>query len=146
MKKLSSKKGFTLIEMLVVIAIIAILVAVIVPAVTTSTTKAKAATDAANLRSIQAEAAIKYLSNTEGTIAASDFTFTPKLAASAYGDSAALSFYVYKDSVYALYGGKSVNDIAKVADSGKLSDMGSEGATVVSAATGTSATAKNITG
>lgn len=43
--------GFTLIEMLVVIAIVAILVAIIVPTVTSSTTKAKAATDASNLRS-----------------------------------------------------------------------------------------------
>lgn len=47
-----NKKGFTLIEMLVVIAIIAVLVSVIIPLVGESTTKAKAATDAANLRSI----------------------------------------------------------------------------------------------
>ena len=47
-----SKKGFTLIEMLVVIAIIAVLVSIIVPTVSTATNKAKAATDAANLRSI----------------------------------------------------------------------------------------------
>ena len=44
------KKGFTLIEMLVVIAIIAILVAVVVPAVSNGSKRAKAATDAANLR------------------------------------------------------------------------------------------------
>ena len=46
-----NKKGFTLIEMLVVIAIIAVLVSVVIPAVGQSTTRAKAATDAANLRS-----------------------------------------------------------------------------------------------
>ena len=46
-----NKKGFTLIEMLVVIAIIAVLVSVIIPTVTSATDKAKAATDAANLRS-----------------------------------------------------------------------------------------------
>ena len=46
-----SNKGFTLIEVLVVIAIIAILVAVIIPVVGSSTTKARAAADAANLRS-----------------------------------------------------------------------------------------------
>ena len=56
-----NKKGFTLIEMLVVIAIIAVLVAIIVPTVSSSTDKAKAATDAANLRTIAAEAAIDYL-------------------------------------------------------------------------------------
>jgi len=47
--------GFTLIEMLVVIAIIAVLVAVIVPAVTNATKKAKAAADAANMRILWGE-------------------------------------------------------------------------------------------
>ena len=47
----NSKKGFTLIEMLVVIAIVAVLVAVVIPTVGESTNRAKAATDAANLRS-----------------------------------------------------------------------------------------------
>ena len=46
-----SKKGFTLIEMLVVIAVIAVLVSIVIPAVTASTDKAKAGADAANLRS-----------------------------------------------------------------------------------------------
>ena len=50
MKK--NRKGFTLIEMLVVIAIIAILVAIIIPTVSNATLRAKAATDAANLRSV----------------------------------------------------------------------------------------------
>ena len=59
MKKMN-KKGFTLIEMLAVIAIIAVLVAIIVPAVGSSTTKAKAATDAANLRSVLSAATIEY--------------------------------------------------------------------------------------
>ena len=48
--------GFTLIEMLVVIAIIAMLVAVIMPTVTAASTKARAATDGANLRVILEEA------------------------------------------------------------------------------------------
>ena len=56
-----NKKGFTLIEMLVVIAIIAVLVAIVVPAVSNSTTKAQASTDAANLRSLTAEAQIACL-------------------------------------------------------------------------------------
>ena len=56
-----NKKGFTLIEMLVVIAIIAVLVSIIVPTVSNSTVKASAATNAANLRSFKAELAIDYL-------------------------------------------------------------------------------------
>ena len=67
-----NKKGFTLIEMLVVIAIIAVLVAIIVPTVKSSTTKAKAAADAANLRTITAQAGIEYLENDNKL--ASDFT------------------------------------------------------------------------
>ena len=71
MKKLN-KKGFTLIEMLVVIAIIAVLVAIIIPVVSNSTTKAKAATDAANLRAAKAVITTNYL---EGKYT-SDKTFT----------------------------------------------------------------------
>lgn len=56
MKKIHTKKGFTLIEMLVVIAIIAVLVAIIIPITTAATDKAKAATDAANLRSVLGQA------------------------------------------------------------------------------------------
>ena len=60
-----NKKGFTLIEMLVVIAIIAILVAIIIPTVLQSSAKAKAGTDAANLRSIVAEAYINVMSDSK---------------------------------------------------------------------------------
>lgn len=56
MEKRLNKKGFTLIEMLVVIAIIAVLVAIIIPVVVSSTDKAEAAADAANLRSVLGEA------------------------------------------------------------------------------------------
>ena len=60
MKKLN-KKGFTLVEMLVVIAIIAVLVAIIVPTTSSATNKAKAAANAANLRSVKAEIGIALL-------------------------------------------------------------------------------------
>jgi prepilin-type N-terminal cleavage/methylation domain-containing protein len=64
MKKMN-KKGFTLIEMLVVIAIIAILVAIVVPTVSSATMKSKGAADAANLRTITAQAAVDYLENSK---------------------------------------------------------------------------------
>ena len=64
-----NKKGFTLIEMLVVIAIIAVLVSIIVPTVSNSTVKAAAATDAANLRSVMAEVQVAVLSNPGATLA-----------------------------------------------------------------------------
>ena len=44
--------GFTLIEMLVVIAVIALLVSIVIPAIGTNISKAEATTDAANLRSV----------------------------------------------------------------------------------------------
>ena len=56
MKKRLDKKGFTLIEMLVVIAIIAVLVAIIIPVTVSATAKADAAVDAANLRSVLGQA------------------------------------------------------------------------------------------
>ncbi len=74
-----NKKGFTLIEMLVVIAIIAVLVAIIIPVVGNSTAKAEAATDAANLRSAKAALTIAVLNN--GAPSA-DTTYT----ADKYGD------------------------------------------------------------
>lgn len=55
MNRKVKKKGFTLVEMLIVIAIIAALVAVIMPIFGTSTIKSAAATNAANLRSIKGQ-------------------------------------------------------------------------------------------
>lgn len=48
----TNNKGFTLIEMLVVIAVIAVLISIVVPTVNQNLIKSKAATDAANLRTI----------------------------------------------------------------------------------------------
>lgn len=62
LKKLNNK-GFTLIEMLVVIAIIAVLVAIAIPTVTSATDKAAAATNAANLRSYKAAVTTAYLAD-----------------------------------------------------------------------------------
>ena len=69
-EKFQNKKGFTLIEMLIVVAIIAILVAVSIPLVNNALDRARQATDAANVRSAKAELMIRYLSEdaTQGTI------------------------------------------------------------------------------
>ena len=56
-----NNKGFTLIEMLIVVGIIAILVAVSIPMVNSSLEKTKIATDAANERAARAAAIITYL-------------------------------------------------------------------------------------
>ena len=53
-KKRKSKKGFTLMEMLIVVAIIAILVAIAIPTFSSQLNEAKKATDQANIRSAYA--------------------------------------------------------------------------------------------
>ena len=60
MKK-TNKKGFTLAELLVVVAIIAVLVAIAIPIFTAQLEKAREATDAANLRAAYAELAVDVL-------------------------------------------------------------------------------------
>lgn len=54
MKKMNNK-GFTLMEMLIVVAIIAVLVAIAIPVFTNQLEKAREATDEANIRSAYAE-------------------------------------------------------------------------------------------
>jgi|GEM_PF-3275749 len=117
MKKLN-KKGFTLIEMLVVIAIIAVLVAIIIPVVQTATEKAAAATNAANLRSIKAEATTDYLAGATETKGYVNFT-----AASGTGESAtAASFTVNSTAPTA----KKCGDCAKGATANILFDRDTE--------------------
>lgn len=52
--KARDKKGFTLMEMLIVVAIIAVLIAIAIPTFSSQLNKAKAATDQANVRSAYA--------------------------------------------------------------------------------------------
>lgn len=63
MKKLNKKKGFTLAELLVVVAIIAVLVAISIPMFTSQLNKAKKATNQANLRAAKGAAVSQYLSD-----------------------------------------------------------------------------------
>ena len=65
MKK--NKKGFTLAELLIVVAIVAVLTAIAIPVFTSSLEKARAATDAANIRAGYASVAAKgILENGDG--------------------------------------------------------------------------------
>ena len=56
-----NKKGFTLMEMLIVVAIIAILIAVAIPVFSAQLHKARVATDWANLRSFYADIQTDYM-------------------------------------------------------------------------------------
>lgn len=61
MKK--NNKGFTLMEMLIVVAIIAVLVAIAIPTFTASLNKARVATDEANIRSGYASTMLEILTS-----------------------------------------------------------------------------------
>ncbi len=62
MKK--NNKGFTLAELLIVVAIIAVLVAIAIPVFSAQLEKSKEATDIANIRSAYATLVAKYLEDT----------------------------------------------------------------------------------
>ena len=64
MKKIKNTKGFTLMEMLIVVAIIAILIAIAIPTFTAQLEKAREAADIANIRSTYSEAMVDYLNST----------------------------------------------------------------------------------
>lgn len=68
--KFQNKKGFTLVEMLIVVAIIAILIAVSIPLVSSALEKARDATDQANERAAKAVAVVKYLGVEDGSLEA----------------------------------------------------------------------------
>ena len=74
-KKIHSKKGFTLAELLIVVAIIAVLTAIAIPVFSSQLEKARQATDLANLRSAYAQASATALTETSGTGSAT----TPKM-------------------------------------------------------------------
>lgn len=141
MKKLTNKKGFTLIEMLVVIAIIAVLVAIIIPVVSSATDKAAAATNAANLRSIKAEATTDMLngaSNDEGYVkftpasGSTAASFTPRNGApaakkcGACAAGATLKIELVDGVVVPTYGGYTIEEFANIAENG--GDLAKKGA------------------
>ena len=65
MKKLLNKKGFTLIEMLIVVAIIVVLAAISIPTFSGATNKAKKAADEANFRAAKSVAQVYALDETK---------------------------------------------------------------------------------
>ena len=78
MKK-NNNKGFTLAELLIVVAIIAVLVAIAIPVFTTQLEKSRDAVCMSNIRAAYAEASTTYLTNTGATAAVTEgnVTLTP---------------------------------------------------------------------
>ena len=74
MKKIrSSKKGFTLAELLIVVAIIGVLVGISIPIFTTQLEKSRESTDVANLRAAKAAIVAMYLD--DASIAGKTFVY-----------------------------------------------------------------------
>lgn len=65
---MKKSKGFTLAELLIVVAIIAVLVAIAIPIFTSQLEKAREATDAANIRAAYAEAAAEAITADTSTV------------------------------------------------------------------------------
>lgn len=84
MKTKVNKKGFTLAELLIVVAIIAVLVAISIPIFTSQLEKSRDATDEANVRSAIAEVTAAVLSDdkkSSGGVTYNDGTYTMTVTA-----------------------------------------------------------------
>lgn len=130
MSKKLNKKGFTLAELLIVVAIIAVLVAVSVPIFNSKLEKAREATDVANMRAAKAAAASMYLSGeiekgetyfynaSEGKLVKSDTNIT------GYGQgttSDGKTVYDGYDSKDVEYTDKIINVVVTETDDGEIS-------------------------
>lgn len=105
MTKLNKKKGFTLAELLVVVAIIAVLVAISIPIFTSQLGKAKRETNNANLRAAKGAAVSEYLSTAEDTTKAVIYSYditegTIKKTASISGDPVTIDDSFASDALY----------------------------------------------
>ena len=86
MKKIrSSKKGFTLAELLIVVAIIGVLVGISIPIFTTQLEKSRESTDIANMRAAKAAAVSAYLG--EETIGSKQLGSAQTAAVTLYYDA-----------------------------------------------------------
>ena len=94
-KKMKNKQGFTLMEMLIVVAIIAVLVAIAIPVYNAQMHKARVAADMANVRAYYAELQLDYLTRGEYLPGGKDEGQVPYWSMGGYGyDCYTLSFPV----------------------------------------------------
>ena len=107
-----NEKGFTLMEMLIVVAIIAVLVAIAIPTFTSSLNKAKGATDAANIRAGYASMMLQVL---EGDLSGNTPTITE-----------GTEYYLQKDGSIAA---TSANDYVCYGASGSTEDVAGQNLT-----------------
>ena len=133
--KVHNNRGFTLIEMLLVVAIVAVLVCVIVPAIRPPVVRASAAVDAENLKLLISEASTDYMlgeTESEGMIhfTAPD-TFVvcgaPAARTEGYQDQPATVVLDPNTGIItAKYGVQDISWFAEIAETGKLPDSSTE--------------------
>ena len=94
----NNKKGFTLAELLIVVAIIAVLVAIAIPIFTAQLEKARDATDEANIRAAYAELSAALLTNTKtsGDATVGDLGLATPWAVTTFTDNAGTLTYTFE--------------------------------------------------
>ena len=97
-QKLGKSGGFTLVEMLIVVAIIAILIAVSIPLISSALEKARHAVDDANRRDAIALGTVKYLTEETSKLFPSSGTNIDGLTPSTDDDGVAIVTYIYEVS------------------------------------------------
>ena len=121
MLKKMNKKGFTLAELLIVVAIIAVLVAISIPIFSSQLEKAREATDMANIRSAYAEVVAAYLGDSKEHVASVDLKSDIKSAFKS-DKTAEIAGVLYKDI---LSGSDAKNPcVVKVAEDGTVTING----------------------
>ena len=123
--------GFTLIEMLLVVAVIAVLVSIIVPRVSNATDKSAAAADAANLRAAKSAIASGSL---EGIYGANEASIPAEEldvpVTSNYKAAGAFSAKIEDGVISVFYGAMDINALADIADNG-VADLSNAGSATV---------------
>lgn len=123
--------GFTLIEMLLVVAVIAVLVSIIVPRVSNATDKSAAAADAANLRAAKSAIASGIL---EGIYGVDEASITAEEldvpVTSNYKAAGAFSAKIESGVISVFYGSMDINALADIADNG-VADLSNAGSATV---------------
>ena len=109
-----NKKGFTLMEMLIVVAIIAILVAIAIPTFSGALIKAREAADEANVRSYYAEVLADNLLNDE------EFPSAYAGATLNYADK--LSWDLADDTLTITYTATKIDDLELTAEDAMFED------------------------
>ena len=109
MKK-QNQKGFTLAELLIVVAIIAVLVAIAIPVFTKRLEASRETTDIANLRAAYAAAQVAALSNEFGST--TEWWFDPNSATGLVSGGAPAAAKMGKGTTYD--GGTDTNSMPKV--------------------------------